>query len=77
MGKQQEPSGNFDMRKAMELAGTPAGRQLLKLLQSQNNRELQNAMSRAAAGDYQSAKQTLSALMENPEVRDLLKQLEG
>lgn len=77
MGKQQAPSENFDMRKAMELAGTPAGRQLLKLLQTQSSPELQAAISKAAAGDYQSAKQSLSALMENPEIRDLLKQLEG
>lgn len=77
MGKQQDPSGNPDMRKVMEFAGKPAGRQLLKLLQSQNNPELQNAMSRAAAGDYESAKRSLSVLLEDPQIRDLLKQLEG
>ncbi len=77
MGKQQEPSGNVDMRKVMEFAGTSAGRQLLKLLQSQNNAELQNAVSRAAAGDYESAKRSLSALLEDPQIRELLKQLEG
>ena len=77
MGKQRDPSGNFDMRKAMELAGSPAGRQLIKLLQSQNNPELQTAISKAAAGDFKSAQVMLSSVMENPEVRDLLRRLEG
>ena len=77
MEKRQDPSQNFDMRKAMELAGSPAGRQLFELLQAQNSPQLQKAMSMAAAGDHLSAKQALSKLLEDPKVRDLLKQLEG
>lgn len=77
MGKQQGSPGDFDMRRAMELAGSPAGRQLLAILQAQAGPELQQAMDQAAAGDYGSAKASLAALMELPEVRRLLKQLEG
>ena len=77
MGKGQTFPGDFDMRKAMELAGSPAGPQLLALLQNQSGPELQQAMDRAAAGDYDSARAALSTMMERPEVRKLLKQLEG
>ena len=77
MEKRQDPSRNFDMRKAMELAGSPAGRQLLELLQAQNGPQLQKAMSMAAEGDHLSAKQSLSKLLEDPQIQDLLKQLEG
>ena len=77
MGKIQDSPGEFDMRRAMELAASPAGRQLLAILQAQSGPELRQAMEQAAAGDYTSAKASLSALMEMPEVRRLLKQLEG
>ena len=77
MGKQWDTSGDFDMQKAMDFAAKPAGHQLLKLLQSQNNPTLQNAMNKAAAGDYASAQQLLSSLTADPQIRDLLKALEG
>ena len=68
---------NFDMQKAMQLAATPAGRELVAFLQSHNSQAMQNAMNKAAAGAYTSAKQALSSLLEDPEIRELLKQLEG
>lgn len=77
MGKLQDSPGDFDMRRAMELAGTPAGQQLLSLLRSQSGPELQQAMNQAAAGDYKAARASLSRLMEKPEMRKLMKQLEG
>lgn len=77
MRKQQDSPGDFDMRKAMEFAGTPAGQRLLALLQAQNGAELQKAMALATAGDYQSAKQLLGTLLNDPEVQGLLKGSEG
>ena len=77
MGNKQDTPGDFNMRRAVELAASPAGRQLLALLQAQAGPELRQAMDRAAAGDYGAAKAALSTLMEQPEVRRLLKQLEG
>lgn len=75
MGKQSPPD-EFDMRKAMDLAASPAGRQLLALLQTQSGPQLRQAMAKAAAGDYEAAKSSLSSLLEQPEVKKLLKQLE-
>ena len=77
MEKRQDPSWDLDMRRAMELARSPAGRKLFELLQAQNGPQLQKAMSMAAAGDHLSAQQSLSKLLDDPEIRDLLKQLEG
>lgn len=65
------------IREAMRLAQTPAGRQLLQMLQSSNDPQLQNAMASAASGDYSAAKQALSAILSNPEAQKLLRQMGG
>lgn len=65
------------IREAMRMAQTPAGQQLLKLLQASGGADLQKAMSQAAAGDYTAAKQALSAILANPEAQKLLNQMGG
>jgi hypothetical protein len=65
------------IRKAMEIARTAEGQQLMKLLQSMGGAELQAAMDRAAAGDYTAAKKALSGILNNPEARRLLQQMGG
>ena len=65
------------IRKAMEIARTAEGQQLMKLLQSTGGAELQAAMDRAAAGDYTAAKQALTGILSNPEARRLLQQMGG
>lgn len=77
MGKEQSFPQDFDMRRAMTMAGTPAGQRLLAILRNQSGPELQRAMEQAVSGDHASAKQALAALIDTPEVRSLLKQLEG
>ena len=66
---------NFSMQDAMRLAATPAGQQLIAMLQSQNNADLNAAMTSAAAGDYAKAKEALSSLLSDPKTQALLKQL--
>lgn len=65
-----------DMAALLKLARSPAGQQLLSLLQRSGGEPLQNALNMASSGDYAQAKQTLSALLDTPEARSLLKQLE-
>lgn len=60
---------------AMRLAQTETGQQLIKELRAQNGDTLEQAMSQAAAGDPEQAKQTLSALLRSPQIRALLEQL--
>lgn len=67
----------FPIQEAMKLAQSPAGQQLIKLMQQTGGTDLQSAAEKAAAGDYSQAKQAVQALMRNPEARKLLKQMGG
>lgn len=65
----------YSTQELLKLAKSPTGQQLLNTLQQKGGDELRLAMSKAAEGDYTQAKQAISALMENPEVKKLLDQL--
>lgn len=66
----------YDMSELLRLAQSPAGQQLIALLQRTGGKELQSAVMKASSGDYEQAKQSLSSLLANPEAQALLKQLE-
>ncbi|MDO5545820.1 MAG: hypothetical protein Q4F81_08360 [Eubacteriales bacterium] len=66
-----------DMSELVRLAQTPAGQQLITLLQKQGGPQLQQAIASAAGGDYTRAKEILSELLSSPEAQTLLKELEG
>ena len=71
-------SKNFDgisMDAAMRLAQSPEGQELMALLQAGNPQILQSAMNQAASGDYNQVKQTLSAFLASPQVRELLEKI--
>lgn len=65
------------IREAMRLAQSPAGKQLIQMLQGSGDPQLQKAMASAASGDYAGAKQALSAILSNPEAQKLLRQMGG
>lgn len=66
----------YDMSELKRLAQSPAGRQLMELLQKNGGKELQGAVSQASAGNFDQAKQMLSSLLGSSEVQRLLKQME-
>lgn len=66
----------YNMSEILRLAQSPAGQQLIALLQRNAGDHLQSAVAKASAGDYEQAKQALSSLLEDPEAQTLLKQLE-
>ena len=70
---------DFDhaIQEAMKLAQTPQGKQLAAMLQQLGGHSVQQAMDQAASGDMTQAKQVLTALMKNPQARQLLEQLGG
>lgn len=72
---QNKPDSPMDMAEAMRIAQTPAGRQLIGILQQKGGDDLRQAMEKAAAGDYAQAKQTINALLDSPEIKKLLEQL--
>ena len=65
------------LKDAKHLAGTPQGQQLAALLQQLGGTDLQQAMDRAAAGDFSAAQAALTKLMKDPQARKILQQLGG
>lgn len=65
----------ISVQDAMKLAQSDAGKQLLAHLQQQNAAEVRSAMSQASAGNYEQAKQTINALLSDPQTKALLEQL--
>ncbi len=70
-------TGDNTIQEAMKLAQSPAGQQLIRLLQESGGDDLQSAMEKAAAGDYTQAQKAISALMRNPEAQKLFRQMGG
>ena len=73
----QKNSHDFSMENIMQLAQSPAGRQLMALLQQGDPDTLQQAIDRAKAGDYENAGQTLRSMLSSSEAQALLKMLGG
>lgn len=65
-----------DMNELIRLAQTPAGQQLIVLLQKKGGNRLQEAIAKAVAGDYSGAKDILSAVLSTPDAQALLRELE-
>lgn len=73
----QKNSENFSMQDALRLAKSPAGQQLLALLQQTDPDALNKAKAQASSGDYSQIAQTLAPLLASEDVKKLLQQLEG
>ncbi len=74
MEKKFDPAA---VQKAMQLANTPAGKQLIGMLQQSDPAAIQKAMQQASAGDYAQIAKTLAPLMASPEIQALMKQMGG
>ena len=68
--------GNFSIQEAMRLAKTPAGQQLIALLQQADPNALRQAAQQASSGNYSQAKSVLEPLLQSQEIQKLLKQFE-
>ena len=64
-----------DIAALMKIAQSPAGQQLLAMLQA-SNADLSQILSSAASGNLEEAKQALSGMLAGDEAQKLLKQLE-
>lgn len=71
------PDASMDMSQIMRMAQSPAGKKLIAMLQSNNSDAMQQAMKRAAEGDYSQAKQEIEKILSTPEANRLLEQLRG
>jgi hypothetical protein len=73
-------SGNFgaaDMEKAMKLARSDAGKQLIAMLNANGSQQLQDAMNHASNGDMAGARDILQQLLATEQAQRLLQQLQG
>ncbi|MBQ3192390.1 MAG: hypothetical protein IJB59_02340 [Oscillospiraceae bacterium] len=66
----------YDLSELMRLARSPAGQQLIALLQERGGTALQDAAQMASSGNLDGAKQILSSLLAQEDARTLLKKLE-
>lgn len=66
---------NFSVDNVKKMLQTPAGKQLLTLLQSADSAKLQSAAQHAAGGNMEDARQALAPLLASPQIQALLKQL--
>ena len=65
----------YDMSELIRLAQSPAGQQLIRLLQKSNHQQLQAAAASASSGDYSQAQNILSSLLSDPEIRSAVDKL--
>jgi len=65
-----------DIATLLKIAQSPAGQQLLSILQSSNAAELDKITAAASSGNMEEAKQKLTGMLSTREARELLKQLE-
>lgn len=66
-----------DLSQLMQMARSPAGQQLLKLLQQQSGEKLDTAARLAASGRMEQAKEILSDFFSTEQAQALLRQLES
>ena len=65
----------FSIQEISRLAASPAGQQLIAMMQKKGGSEFQKALERAAAGDYAQAKHAIETLLTDPQAQALLKEL--
>ena len=70
-------SKKFSMKDAAKLANSDAGKQLLSHIQKSNPKELEQALTQAAQGDYSNLSETLKPLLASEQIQKLLKQMGG
>lgn len=68
---------NDAIQEAMRMANSPAGKQLLQMLQSGAGAEMNRAMALVSSGDYEGAKLLLNQMMRDPKAKALLNQMGG
>lgn len=77
MDNMQKNPQSISPQDAMRMANSPAGQQLIRLLQQRSGERLENAMNQAASGNYQDAQNLLRQFLSAPEIQELVEKLGG
>ena len=70
----QPNSKDETVKKAMQLAQSKEGQQIVHMLR-RDNEKFETAMAQASSGDYSQIASMIQNLLKNPEAKELLKQL--
>ena len=70
-------SNHISMQEAVRMAKSPAGQQLLTLLQQSDPETIQKAMAQASSGDFSQISETLAPILASEDVKKLLQQMVG
>ena len=70
-------SDNFSLEDARRLIQSNAGQQLLDIIRRSDSEQLMKAAALASQGNPEQAKQCLSELLNDPQIKALLSQLGG
>ena len=68
---------SFSIEQAMAFAASPAGKQLIAMLQNYSGTDLSKAQAYASAGNMEQAKAELTSLLSDPNIKKLLQQFGG
>lgn len=69
--------GDIDFSKLLKIANSPAGRELMNLIQKNRDARFDEAMHQAEAGDFSQAKEMLSQMLSTKEAQDLVQKIRG
>ncbi len=72
----QKNFDNYSMQETLRLARSPAGQELLALLQREHASTMQAVQEYANAGQMEQAQQSLAGFMSDPRIKALLRQLQ-
>lgn len=70
-------SGGIDFSKLMRIANSPAGQELISLVQKNKDEHFDEAMQQAQAGDFSQATAMISQILSTQEARDLMRKIRG
>ncbi len=72
----QKNSENFSTKDIMQLAKSPAGRELMNLLRTEHGAAMENVTRSAQEGNMEAAKAALASFLSDPKTRALLQKLQ-
>lgn len=73
----EKDSGLIDFSSLLKIASSPAGQQLLSLVQQNRDDRFDEAMRQAEAGHYTQAQELLSKMLSTKEAQNLLREIRG
>ena len=72
-----QQKGTFSTQEALRFIQSPAGQELMRLLQNSSDPRVEKVKQQAAGGDIEQAAQMLRQMAESGQIKQLLSQLGG